>query len=443
MSSLVKLNTNTSSSESVLAVQLGLGYAIGALLSLGLMFVVFTSIGAAFVPGCPFRSPFSGVIKVVIRFISERLQTLSKRIPCGCLSSERLRWLWIATLIILWLAADTAAYATYNTGRWYPLLLFLAGVPIACSTQLKAVHKPQKYKISSLATFVFLSFSVSMILAVCFTHPIFIPLYTIGSLGVISSCWLISKVSKSMAETGEIDAIAWIMTTIPPEHPATFFKKAGQMIGANSIGRHYRPRLLESLMPLLTPLITSHRAPDRQQSSDTQSAKSVDVVKGRPLTSLTLVNDDMVPTVAIDEDSHSKNLEIYTACLARLSEFTDYEGTFWCLKEDAMEHPKLEQSLIGKLVELANPQHHSQVVKSAATKVLNNYKLDMEGNPLRSPTTTDLENVATFPRNAATSMSNDNGFNSQEKGYPDPATRVESEEIEDVKSEFGDEKIEG
>ena len=416
---------------SVLEAQLTLGHVIGAILSLGVTFLVFTSLGAAFVPGCPFRSPFS----VAIRFIFEKFQTLSKRILCGCIPSEKLRWLWIAILISLWLATDAAAYATYNTGPWFPLLLFLAGVPVAYSTQFEAVHKPQKYKISRLGALVFLSL-LSMNLASCFMNSIFIPLYIIGSLCIISACWLISKVSKSMADTREIDAIAWLITTIPSQHPVTIFQKAGQMTGANSIGRHYRPRLLKSLMPLLTPLITSHHVPDHQQSSDTHSAKSGDVPKGRPLTSLTLVNDNMVP---IDEDSHSKNLEIYIACLARLSEFTDSEGTFWCLREDAIQHPKLEQPLIDKLVKLAKPQCRSEVVRSAATKVLNNYKLDMEGNPLRSPTTTVLDSVATFPRNAATSMSNENGLNDREKGPPDPATRVESEEIEDVKSEFGDE----
>ena len=431
MSFSVRLNTNTSPSKSVLEVQVSLGYAIGALLSLGLMFVAFTSLGAAFVTGCPFRSPFSDVI----RFIFENLRTLSKRIPWGCLSSERLRWLWIATLIVLWLAADTAAYATRSTGRWFPLLLFLACLPVAYSTQHEAVHKPQKYKISVLAAFVFLSFSLSMIVAICFKFPIFIPLYIIGTLGVISACWMISKISKSMAHTGEIDAIAWLTITVPPQYPAILFKKAGQLTGVDSIGRHYRPRLLESLMPLLTPLITSRRAQEHH-SSDTHSPKSDDVLNG--------LVDNMVP---IDEDLQSNNLEIYIACLARLSEFTDYGGTFWCLREDAMQHPKLEQPLIDKLVELANSQRHSQVVRSAATKVLNNYNLDMEGKPLRSPTTTVLERVATFPRNPATSMSNDNGLYSQDKVQPDSATRVESEEIEDVcvcvKSEFGDEKIEG
>ena len=418
MSFSVRLNTNTSPSKSVLEVQVSLGYAIGALLSLGLMFVAFTSLGAAFVTGCPFRSPFSDVI----RFIFENLRTLSKRIPWGCLSSERLRWLWIATLIVLWLAADTAAYATRSTGRWFPLLLFLACLPVAYSTQHEAVHKPQKYKISVLAAFVFLSFSLSMIVAICFKFPIFIPLYIIGTLGVISACWMISKISKSMAHTGEIDAIAWLTITVPPQYPAILFKKAGQLTGVDSIGRHYRPRLLESLMPLLTPLITSRRAPEHH-SSDTDSPKSGDVLDRR-------VDDDIAP---IDEDPHSKNIEIYIACLARLSEFTDYEGTLWCLREDAMQHPKLEQPLIDKLVGLANHQRHSQVVRSAATKVLNNYKLDMEGKPLRSLTTV-LESVATDSRSETTSMLNDNDLNRQEKEHSDPATRVESEEAIELKT---------
>ena len=129
---------------------------------------------------------------------------------------------------------------------------------------------------------------------------------------------------------------------------------------------------------------------------------------------MNLVNDDMVP---IDEDPHLIYLEIYIACLAQLSEFTDCKGKFWCLREDEKQHPKLEQLLIDKLVELANSQHDYQVgLKGAAAKVLNNFKLSREGNPLESPPAV-LGNVATFPRNASTSMSNDSGLNSQERGH--------------------------
>jgi hypothetical protein len=461
MSSPVKLNTNTSPSTSVYSVQDNIGHVIGALLSLGVMFLGFTSLGGAFVPGCPFRSAFSGVI----RFIFEKLQTLSKRISCGCLSSKKLRWLWIGILTLLWVASDAAvAYATLISGTWFSLFFFPAAIPIAYSTQQEVVHKPQKYKISHLALWVFLFVSLSMILAVYFEYLIFKLLYSLGVFGIVLACWMFCKMSKSMADTGEIDAIAWLLITTPPQHPAIFFKKAGQMTGFDSIGRHYRPRLLESLMPLLSLLITSYHDPEHH-SSDTHSPstkpkrnfkielkreQSDNVIDGRyglP-TSLSLVDDDMGGP--IDEDPHLKSLEIYIACLAQLSEFTDYEGSISCLWENAMQHPKLEQPLIDKLVVFANPRHHHFPVglRSAATKVLNNYELDMEGNALRSPATV-LWSVSTVLRSAATLMLNVNGLNSQGQGYPKlhrPATRVEpvhssgEPEIEEVKRvpEIGD-----
>jgi hypothetical protein len=66
---------------------------------------------------------------------------------------------------------------------------------------------------------------------------------------------------------------------------------------------------------------------------DLKGEQSDDVLNGLcglP-TSLSLVDDDMGGP--IDEDPHLKNLEIY---LARLSEFTDYEVSFWCLWKDVM-----------------------------------------------------------------------------------------------------------
>ena len=220
-------------------------------------------------------------------------------------------------------------------------------------------------------------------------------------------------------------------------------------------------------MPLLNLLITSHNIPEQHHSSDTHSPSSKpiarrnfkielkreqsdDILDGRYRlqTSLSLVDDDMGP---IDEDPPLKNLEIYVACLARLSEFTDYEGSFWCLREDAMQHPKLDQPLIDILVALANPRHHFQVgLRSAAIKVLNNYDLDMEGIPVGSPTTIEPAwRVATVLRGAASLILNVNGSNRQdsEDGQPnlhrpvDPDTRVEpahmSGEIEEVKPEIG------
>ena len=189
-----------------------------------------------------------------------------------------------------------------------------------------------------------------------------------------------------MVDTGEIDAIAWLLKTAPPQNPAAFFKKAGQMTGFNSIGSQYRPRLLESLLPFLSLLIISHHVPENPSSSesDTHSPSS---------------NDE-------DPRLKLENLEIYTACLARLSEFTDSKGSFRCLWEDEMQHPKLEQPLIDKLVVIANPRHRFRDgLRSAATKVLINYNLDMKGKFAGGPDTIVRRNgVTAVLRNAVSSV---------------------------------------
>ena len=329
------------------------------------MFLGFTSLGGAFVSGCPFRSVFSSVI----RHIFEKLQTLSKPlrwILCGCLSSKRLQWLWIIFFTSFWVALGPVitAYTAFSTGTWFSVIFFPAAIPIAYSAQQEAFHKPQKYKISHLALWMFLPVSLLMIFAMwsAGTDLAFILPYLAAMSGIVGACWMVIKMSKSMADTGEIDAIAWLLKTTPPQNPATMFKKAGQMTGFDSIGRHYRPRLLESLMPFLTLLISSHNAPEHH-SSGTHSPSN------------------------LGEDSHLEDIEIYLACLARLSDFQDSEGTFRCLWEEAMKHPKLEQPLIDKLVVFAKSQDQFQDgLRSAAIKVLTNY-LDMDGIPVRSPTT--------------------------------------------------------
>ena len=58
---------------------------------------------------------------------------------------------------------------------------------------------------------------------------IYAPIYKLEWLVFV--CWMFSKMSKSMADTGEIDVIAWLLITILPRYLATFFKKVGQMTG--------------------------------------------------------------------------------------------------------------------------------------------------------------------------------------------------------------------
>ena len=279
---------------SVSALQDIIGLTVGALLNVGVIFLGFTSLGGAFVSGCPFHSTFSSAI----RFVFEKPQTLFKWILRGRLSLEWLRKLWIGTLALLCAAATgVTLYATTTVGIWSSLFFLLAAFPMAYCAHREAVHKPQKYKIPHLALWVFLSISALMILAMCFRFDgTLIPMLLFGA-GGSDIGWAIvifNKMSKSMADTGEIDAIAWLLKTAPPQYPAAFFKKVGQMTGFDFIGCHYRPRLLESLMPFLTILIISHHTPE-QPSSDNHSPSS---------------------SLSLDEDPHWKNLEIYIACLA-------------------------------------------------------------------------------------------------------------------------------
>ena len=259
---------------------------------------------------------------------------------------------------------------------------------------------------------VFLSISVIMAFPLIMHFPISLPLYFLGGMVGLLSFFTFSKMSKSMADTGEIDAIAWLLKTAP-QYTAALFKNAGQMTGLDSIGYHYRPRLLESIMPFLSFLIISHHAPEHHSS----------------------VNNIHSPSsrLSTDEDPPLKNLEIYIACLARLSDFSDHKGNFSCLWEDEMQHAKLEQPLVDKLVVLANPRHGFQVsLRSAATKVLNNYELDMEGEPVRSPATVEWS-VGSGLRSAASFMLNATSHREQEVGQPnlhgqmpvELATRVE------------------
>ena len=62
------------------------------------------------------------------------------------------------------------------------------------------------------------------------------------------------------------------------------------------------------------------------------------------------------------------------------------------MREDARQHPKLdsdpeEQPLRNKLVELARNPRYRLSLRSASTKVLNNYGLDSQGHTLRSAAT--------------------------------------------------------
>ena len=197
------------------------------------MFVVLTSLGAAIVSGCPFRSPFSDAI----RFILEKLWIIGM-LRGPRLSRRSLLGLGFSILLCLGVSVPMFVSQRYgNPGTWFPSLSIALTLPIALVAQHKAVHKPQKYKISGMAAllfFVFLFLSVSIIMGI-FVYQLNdsnqlrrilgtafnLSLTFILFFGFIFGSLMIGKMSKSMADTGEIDAIAWLLITTPPQHPAT------------------------------------------------------------------------------------------------------------------------------------------------------------------------------------------------------------------------------
>ena len=199
---------------SVSAIQNIIGLIVGALLNTGVMFLGFTSLGGALVSGCPFRSAFSSVI----RYFFEKAQTLFKRIVF--LSNWDVIVLGSNFFGFQVLLLQFASQTALTTGTWFSLV-FPFAIPIAWSVQREAVHKPQKYKISHLALSMFLPVSLLMVFAMCFGFLTLIRLELTTTGVIFGACFVITKISKSMTDTGEIDAIAWLLTTAPPQYPAT------------------------------------------------------------------------------------------------------------------------------------------------------------------------------------------------------------------------------
>jgi len=215
-------------------------------------------------------------------------------------------------------------------------------------------HKPQKHRLPLLCFIAFCIIAPILAAAGYFRSPakyfFFISLNTFGMCVLIAFGWIASGLSKSMAETGEIDALAWLLKTTPTQNPA-LFKKASRIASSSD----YRSRLLESLMPLLSSLITLHH------------------------------------TTHKPGDPFENDLETYVSCLADLSNFTDEKGSICRLWENAKQHPKLEEPLREILKTLADDIRGARRLGSAAADVLHNFSLNGQGEEPMDSTTSLVE----------------------------------------------------
>lgn len=138
-----------------------------------------------------------------------------------------------------------------------------------------------------------------------------------------------SRISKSLEGTTDIDAITWLLKLETSPNPELFKKLAGLIDSGRA---DFRPKILESLMPLLSRVIVSPHPPNMEPEGP---------------------------------------LEAYVLSLADLAAFKDDKGSWWLLWEDARYHPTLEEPLREKLVELAK---HQSPVGSYAVDVLRSFR---------------------------------------------------------------------
>ena len=240
--------------------------------------------------------------------------------------SSRTRHTWFRMTIIfgIWFGSGYGiAYATIMRSSAYYLLVF---IPIAITFEyamhMPSHHKPQKHRLPRLTLLVFIIIGSLLAAAGYFRNPrqrrIFIILYVVGMVVLLFYGWMASRMSKSLngiAETAdsESDAIIWLLK-LDTSQNLDLFKEASRILRGSSF-EYYKPKILESLMPLLSSLIVSHR-----------------------------------PEMELE------GLEPYVSFLAYLADFNDQKGSWSLLWEDAMSHPKLKSSLRLKLEELVEHQ---------------------------------------------------------------------------------------
>ena len=255
----------------------------------------------------------------------------SLRLSCGSESSRgsqssRTRHTWFRMTIIfgIWFGSGYGiAYATIMRSSAYYLLVF---IPIAITFEyamhMPSHHKPQKHRLPRLTLLVFIIIGSLLAAAGYFRNKrqrhIFIILYVVGMVVLLFYGWMASRMSKSLngiAETAdsESDAIIWLLK-LDTSQNLDLFKEASRILRGSSF-EYYKPKILESLMPLLSSLIVSHR-----------------------------------PEMELE------GLEPYVSFLAYLADFNHQKGSWSLLWEDAMSHPKLKKSLRFKLEELVEHQ---------------------------------------------------------------------------------------
>jgi hypothetical protein len=349
---------------------------------LGFVTLAITTLAAAFIPECPFYSPFSALIQFVANCPWIIMEELLGRRIWKEKDNQRQELLWLGFLILSCLGIGSGI--AYGTLKYSFNILPLVFIPLTITfafgmKEIKNIRKPQKYRLPYFALGGFVIIGSIMSAAGYFTgsQNIFIILYCVG-MSILFIVGLVARgLAKSTEKTKDIDAIAWFLNSLSePSKIVLYLKRIGQSTTDSDTaqGNGYKARLLNSLMPLLSSLITSRR------------------------------------TKILSDKNNLKDLETYVSCLAQLSDFKEdrWSWKFWKLetlkmllhlREDAKTLPILENSLREKLEEFQNSP--SADLKEAANAVLRRYQVHEHGNelqlqPLESEVSGDTSSMNTL-----------------------------------------------
>ena len=287
------------------------------------------STAAAFIPGCPFHTSLSTWMIFVAKAFR---QFPVPKWLVGTGNSTRKRYLQPLGLIFLsvFVLVITAILVLRYSYSFFALIWFPTAATFSFAGNPTPSHdRPSEYRIPHLLLFGGIIITPLIALACAFIDrpPVFLGLFIAASVVFAVIAVYAIRTYKFIPDTGEADAIAWLLKSTSSQDPS-LFKNAGRI--AHKL-QHQKALLLNSLLPLLSPLITSKNRHEDEQ-----------------------------------------DLETYVACLAELSAFADAEGSFW-KNQSAIVHPPLPDRLPEILRDLESGITSSPNLRSAARDTLLKY----------------------------------------------------------------------
>jgi len=324
------------------------------MLLLGFVFLILASVAAAFIPACPFNSSLTTLIKLFFKFfpghyLPKWMRNADKFLG---MTHALLRIFSVGVASILVIGVMVFCVLRYNSGAYYAFICFpfAAGVSIFGDLP-RSYERPPKYGIEYwifLASIVIAPFVIAASYYSDTRFATFVGLFSTGCALLLLFTIFGSQLFKFTPETRETDAVAWLLDWTASQEPS-YFRKAGEISKKPKDDRCQHPKdenydhrkafLLTSLLPLLSSLITS-----KIQYRDSNQEET-------------------------------KDLEIYVACLAQLSNFEPFGGSIW-KNQSALVHPENVESLVESLEKILGVKawESNSLLRSAAQDALKHYK---------------------------------------------------------------------